>query len=70
MYIYMHLHIHTYRESDRNIILLEQVVNLRGQSMIRYSLPPPRFSESGIHLASATDKPLGFLWIHVQGFIK
>ena len=43
---------------------------LRGQSWIRYSLPPPGFSESGIHLASATGKPLGFLWIHVQRFIK
>jgi len=31
---------------------------LRGQSRIRYSLPPPGFSESGIHLASATSKPL------------
>jgi len=39
------------------------------QSQIRYSLPPPGFSESGIQLASATGKPLGFLWIHVQGFI-
>jgi len=28
------------------------------------------FSESGIHVASATGKPLGFLWMHVQGFIK
>jgi len=27
-------------------------------------------TQSGIHLASATGKPLGFLWIHVQGFIK
>jgi len=33
---------------------------LRGQSQIWYSLPPPGFSESGIHLASATGKPLGF----------
>ena len=30
----------------------------------------PGFSESGIQLASATGKPLGFLWIHVRGFIK
>jgi len=45
------------------------VQSLRGQSRIRYSLPPPGFSESGIHLASANGKPLGFLWIHVQGGI-
>jgi len=46
------------------------VPTLRGQSRIRDSLPPPGFSESGIYLASATGKPLGFLWIHVQGFMK
>jgi len=46
------------------------VRTLRGQSWIRHSLPPPGFSESGIHLASATGKPLGFLWIHVKGFIN
>jgi len=45
-------------------------VTPRGQSRIRYSLPSPGFSASGIHLASATGKPLGFLWIHVPGFIK
>jgi len=33
---------------------------LRGQSLIRYSLPPPGSSETGIHLASATGIPLGF----------
>jgi len=33
---------------------------LHGQSRIRYSLPPPGFNESGIHLASATDIPRGF----------
>jgi len=33
-------------------------------------LSPPGFSESGIYLASANGKPIGFLWIHVQGFIK
>jgi len=44
------------------------VESLRKQSRIRYSLPPPGFSESGIHSASATGTPLGFLWIHVQGF--
>jgi len=32
--------------------------------------PPPGFIESGIHLASPTGKPLGFLWIHVRGFIQ
>jgi len=41
-----------------------------GQSRIRYSLSPPGFSESGVHLLSATGKPLGFIWIHVQGCIK
>jgi len=46
------------------------VLTLRGQSRIRYSLPPPGCSESGIHLSSATGEPLGFLWIRVQGFIK
>jgi len=40
---------------------------LRGQSRIRDSLPLPGFSESGIHLASATGKTP---WIHVQGFIN
>ena len=50
--------------------LLLKTVNPRGRSRIRYPLPPPGFSESGIHLASATGKPLGFLWIHVRGFIK
>jgi len=44
--------------------------SLRGQSRIRYSLPPPGFSEPGIHLASATGKSLGFLWIHVQRSMK
>jgi len=34
---------------------------LRVQSRIVFSLPPPGFSESGIPLASATGKPLGFL---------
>ena len=45
---------------------------LRGQSRIRYSLSPPGFSESGIHLASDTGNPFEFLWMHVelQGFIK
>ena len=47
-----------------------KVGSLRGQSRIRYALPPPGLSESGIHLASATGNPLGFLWIHVQGYIK
>ena len=47
-----------------------RVVHLRGQSRIRYSLPPHGFSEPGLHLASAIGKPLGFLWIHVQGFIN
>jgi len=42
---------------------------LRGKSMIRYTLPALGFSESRIHLASATGEPLGFLWIHVQGLI-
>ena len=45
-------------------------VVLRGQSRIPYSLPPAGFRESEIHLASATGKPLVFLWNHVQGFIK
>jgi len=39
----------------------------RGQSRIRYSLPPPGFSESGIYLANATvatGKPLGFLYAY------
>jgi len=40
------------------------VRNLRRKSRIRYSLPPPEFSESGIFLASATGKPLGFLWTY------
>jgi len=48
----------------------ERVRILRGQSRIRYSLPPTGFSESGIHLARATGKLLGLLWIHVQGFPK
>jgi len=43
---------------------------LRGQSRIRYLLPPPGFSASGRHLVSITGKPLGFPWIHVQEFIK
>jgi len=47
-----------------------QTQTLRGQSRIRCPSPPPGFSESGIQLASATGKPLGFRWIHVQGFIK
>jgi len=34
------------------------VVTLRGQSRIRYSLPPPGFGEFGIHVASATCNPL------------
>jgi len=37
--------------------LTPQVRILRGQSRIRYSLPPPGFSESDIHLASATGNP-------------
>jgi len=41
--------------------MLCRVQGLRGQSRIRYSLPPPEIIESGIHLASATGKPLGFL---------
>jgi len=48
----------------------KHLTSLRGQSRIRYSLPPPGFSESRIHLASATAKPLGCLWLHVQGFIN
>ena len=50
--------------------LAARVVTLRGQSRIWDSLPPPGFSVSGIYLASATGKPLGFFWIHVQGFRK
>jgi len=46
------------------------VGKLRGQSRIRYSLPLRGFSESGIRLASATGKHLGFLWIHVQAFMR
>jgi len=53
-----------------NIYSTRRVRTLRGQSRMRYSLPPPGFSESTIHLASATGQPLGFLWIHVQGFIR
>jgi len=51
-------------------LIAYRFLTLRGQSRIRYSLVPPGFSESGIHLATATGKPLGFLWIHVHGFIK
>ena len=43
---------------------------LRVQSRIRYSLSPPGFGEFGIHLVSATGKPLEFLWIHIRRFIK
>jgi len=47
-----------------------RLTTLPGQSWIRYPLPPPGFGESVIHLASATGKPLGFLWIRVEGFMK
>ena len=45
-------------------------LTLRGLYRIRYSLPTPGFSGSGIHFASATGKPLGIRWIHAQGFIE
>jgi len=49
---------------------LSGVPTLHGQSRIQYSLPLPGFSKSEIHLASATGRPLGFLWTYVLAFIK
>ena len=51
----------------RSAYTRRRVEALREKFGIWDSLPPPGFSESGIHLASATGKPP---WIHVQGFVK
>jgi len=47
------------------------LITLRGQFRNRYSLPSPGFSESGIHLASATGYPLNsHTGIHRQFIYK
>ena len=47
---------------------IRRLGGLRGQSRIRYSLPPPGFIESGVHLASAPWIPLDSrIGIHKMG---
>jgi len=54
----------------RNICVASTAHSPTWTIRIRYPLPPPAFSESGIQSASATGNPIGFLWIYVQGLKK
>ena len=77
IYIYIHTYIHTYIYiyiytytyiCDCSYNDIYDVCTLRGQSWIQYYCQP--LDTMNADSLCATRKPLGFLWIHVQGFQK